>query len=64
MINDVQIVVRLPSDIVHKLDEIAKMMTKKTPGVKVSRAAVVRMMAIQGINAMKAEEGGRKCRKA
>ena len=51
--NDVQIAVRLPSDVVKKLDVIANAMSKERPGVKVSRAAVVRMMAIRGIDSYK-----------
>lgn len=53
MTNDVQIAVRLPSDVVRKLDVIARAMSKENPGVKVSRAAVVRMLAIRGIQEFK-----------
>lgn len=48
--NDVQIAVRLPEAVVRKLDRIATQMTKEKPGVRVTRAAVIRMLVMQGID--------------
>lgn len=47
MTNDVQVVVRLPSSVVQELDALAEKLSK--PGLKVTRATVLRMLAIQGL---------------
>lgn len=48
MTNDVQTAVRLPSSIVDELDAIALRMTRST-AVRVTRAAVIRMLVVRGI---------------
>lgn len=52
--NDSQTVVRLPSDVVHKIDAIAEKMSKQRPGIKITRASLIRMFVLKGI-----EEHGR-----
>lgn len=57
MSKDFQTAVRFPSDVVRQLDELAEQMTKDTPGVKVTRAAVIRMMVMRSLSEASAEPG-------
>ncbi len=47
VVNDAQILIRLPSDVIDKLDELAAQMSR--PGMKIARASVVRMLIVQGL---------------
>lgn len=51
--NDVQIAVRLPEAMVRRLDRIASRMSKEKPGVRVTRASVIRMFVLAGIDRAK-----------
>lgn len=53
MSKDFQTAVRFPSEVVRRLDEIAEQMTLERPGVKVTRAAVIRMMVMEGLRSAK-----------
>jgi hypothetical protein len=49
MSKDFQTVVRFPSDVVRQIDAVAERMSQERPGMKVSRAAVIRMMVMKGL---------------
>lgn len=48
-------VIRLPSEIVERLDRLAEELTASVPGKKFSRASVVRVLLARGIGAVAAD---------
>jgi len=48
MTNDVQTAVRLPASVLRAVDRMARDMTR-SGGIKVTRAALIRMMIVQGV---------------
>lgn len=54
MTNDVQTVVRLPSSLVREIDTLAKKMSE--PGLRITRAAVIRLLITQGVMAAKSKK--------
>ena len=47
--NDKQVAFRLPSELVGRLDEYAEQMRRENPGMRVTRADVVRMLLSRGL---------------
>lgn len=48
-------VIRLPSEIVDRLDQLAEELTASQPGKKFSRASVVRVLIARGFGAVAAD---------
>jgi hypothetical protein len=48
-------VIRLPSEIVDRLDRLAEELTASSPGKKFSRASVVRVLLSRGFGAVEAD---------
>lgn len=48
-------VIRLPSEIVERLDQLAEELTASVPGKKFSRASVVRVLLARGFVAVAAD---------
>ena len=49
--NDEQLVVRLPSDLVDRIDARAEELREAMPGAKLSRADIVRVLLTQALDA-------------
>lgn len=47
--NDKQVAFRLPSELVDRLDEYAEQVRRENPGMRVTRADVVRMLLSRGL---------------
>ena len=47
MTNDVQTAVRLPSEVLQAVDELAKKLS--SPGIRIARASVLRMLIVEGV---------------
>lgn len=60
MSSDIQIAVRLEPEIVSKLDALAEELTAQNPGIRVTRASALRMMALRGIAATSDERAARR----
>lgn len=50
-------VIRLPSEIVHRLDQLAEELSVSMPGKKFSRASVVRVLLTRGFGVLAADPG-------
>jgi len=48
--NDRQVAFRLPGDLVDKIDEKANALRQQTPGMRVTRADVVRAILVRGLD--------------
>jgi len=48
--NDRQVAFRLPADLVDRIDEKAHALRKQTPGMRVTRADVVRSILVRGLD--------------
>ena len=53
-VKTIQIAVRISEEVVADLDDVAKRMRKREPGVHVSRADVVRMFLSRGLEGERA----------
>lgn len=53
--SDVQVAVRLTAEIVAKLDAEAAKISAMNPGIRVTRASVLRMLALRGLASAEAE---------
>lgn len=42
---------RLPETLLNRLDELAAAMSRERPGLKITRADVVRMLLVRGLDA-------------
>ena len=51
MANDRQVAFRLPSFLVDQIDEKAETWSARVPGIRVTRADVVRALLVQGLEA-------------
>lgn len=49
--NDAQLVVRLPQDVMDRLDTYAERLRKEQPGPSWKRSDVVRMLIVRGLDA-------------
>ncbi len=47
--NETQTAVRFPEDVMRRIDAVAKKMTAERPGVRVTRAAVIRLFVLRGL---------------
>jgi hypothetical protein len=52
--NDSQLVVRLPSSLVGRIDSFAERMRTELPGVRFARAEAVRVLLTRALDGMKA----------
>jgi hypothetical protein len=50
-------IIRLPSEIVDRLDRLAEELSASLPGKKFSRASVVRVLIFRGFGAVEADRG-------
>lgn len=50
---------RLPGPLVKRLDRHAERLRRETPGLRVTRADVVRLLLERGLEAAELKEGGR-----
>lgn len=55
--NDSQLVVRLPSSLVARVDRFAQHMRAELPGVRFARAEAVRVLLTRALDGMKARRG-------
>lgn len=57
MTNDIQTAFRLPSALVERLDAYAERLRQNVPGVRISRADVVRLVLGRGLDQVERELG-------
>lgn len=57
MTNDAQVTIRFPLDVLKKLDAMAKRLSKEQPGVRFTRAAVIRMLVMKNVSVEESKKG-------
>lgn len=50
-------VIRLPGDVVDRLDQLAEELSAAAPGQRFSRSSVVRVLLVRGLRAIEADGG-------